>query len=107
MGPGDNPTTPVTPTDSTSTSIFSDLTARASSGNVSNVSQVVQPTLAIKKLDYIHSSITKMKEPLNDTNWVVWHELICRIFHFCGVEPYVYGTFKRPGLDIDLATYNI
>ena len=107
MGPADNPTTAVAPTGSASTSIFSDLTARASSGNVSDVSQVIQPTPAIKKLDYMHSSITKMKEPLDDTNWVVWRELIRRIFHLCGVEPYVYGTFKRPDPDVDLAAFNI
>jgi len=106
MGPEDNPTTSVTP------SIFSDLTSRVSapgapSGNVSNVSQVAQATPVIKKLDNVHSSITKMKEPLDESNWVIWRERIRRIFHLCGVEPYVYGKLKRPDPAVDLAIHDI
>jgi len=72
MGPADNTAT------SGSQSIFSDLTARAaasstsSTRDVSNESQVAQATSAIKKLDNVHSSITKMKDLLDDLNWVVW-----------------------------------
>ena len=29
---------------------------------------------AIKKMDHVHSSITKIKEPLDDSNWAIWHE---------------------------------
>jgi hypothetical protein len=54
------------------------------------------PAPNIKRLEYLHSSITKMLEPLDDTNWVVWRERIRRLFLLSGAEPYVYGTLKRP-----------
>jgi hypothetical protein len=69
-----------------------------------NVSNVSQPHSAIKKLDHASSEI---KEPLDDLNWVVWCEWIHRIFHICGVEPYVYGTLKQPDSAIDPGTYDI
>ena len=50
----------------------------------------------IKKIEHAKSSITKMKESLNDTNWVVWCERIRHIFRLCNVEPYVYGRLMRP-----------
>ena len=62
-----------------------------STGNVSTSSQVAHSPPVLKKLESTHSSITKMKEPLDETNWVVWRERIHRIFYLCGVEPYVYG----------------
>jgi hypothetical protein len=107
MGPGDNLATPG------GQSIFSDLTAKvialptSSTGNVSHESQVAQGTPAIKKLDNVHSSITKMKDPLDDSNWVVWRERIRRIFHLCGVEPYIYGKLKRPNPAVDQATFDL
>jgi len=42
-----------------------------------------------------------MKERLDDTNWVVWRELIRRIFAICDVEPYVYGQLKCPDSAVD------
>ena len=54
------------------------------------------PAPTIKRLEYLHSNITKMLEPLDDTNWVVWRERIRRLFLLSGAEPYVYGTLKRP-----------
>lgn len=104
MGPGDNP--------DTSGSLFSDLATRvqsqpstgnipASTGNVSNVSQLAQAHPGIKKLNHVHSSITKMKESLNDSNWVVWRERIRRIFRLSGVKPYVYGDLPRPDPAMD------
>ena len=42
-----------------------------------------------------------MKEQLDDTNWVVWHELIRCIFAICNVEPYVYGQLKCPDPAVD------
>jgi len=54
------------------------------------------PVSTIKRLECLHSNITKMLEPLNDTNWVVWCERIRRLFLLSGAEPYVYGTLKRP-----------
>jgi hypothetical protein len=71
------------------------------------MSQAAHTTAVIKKLDNVHSSITKMKEPLDETNWVVWHERIRRIFHLCGVEPYVYGKIKCPDPSTNKATYEI
>jgi len=37
-----------------------------------------------------------MKEPLDDSNWVVWRERIHRIFRLAGVELYVYGNLPKP-----------
>jgi len=65
-------------------------TTRNTGNRVSNVSQ------SITKLAHAQSSITKMKEPLDDTNWVVWREWIRRIFRLCRVDPYVYGNLARP-----------
>jgi hypothetical protein len=42
------------------------------------------------------SSITKLREPLNDTNWVVWHELMKRVLRLCGVEQYAQGKVELP-----------
>src|SRR6266540_1823705 len=75
--------------------------------NVSNGSQPL-PDIDMKKLAHVHSSsITKMKESLDDSNWVVWHKRICHIFHLCGVEPYVYGTIGRPDPALDQGLYDI
>jgi len=52
--------------------------------------------LVIKRLDHVHSSITKIKEPLDDSNWAIWCERIHQIFTLCGVEPYIYGTLLCP-----------
>src|SRR6266571_3966722 len=103
MGPGDNLGTPGTSASSGPASILSSISANPPSG-VSNVSQA---PLAIKKLDHAHSSISKMKKPLNDSNWVVWCERILCIFHLCGIEPYIYGNLKHPDLAIDPETCNI
>jgi len=55
----------------------------------------------IKKLDHVHASITKMKDPLDDTNWMIWREHIRRIFSICGIDHYVYSKLERPDLAID------
>jgi len=102
MGPGNNQPDPGP------SSIFSDLAARATTGDTSNssVSNVSQATI-IKKLNIANSSITKMKEPLDDVNWVVWREQIRRIFRLCGVEPYVYGKLPRLNQATDPVTCDI
>ena len=106
MGPDNSPATSGQP------SIFSDLipTATSSTVNVSNGSQVAQApnTLSvIVKLEHAHSGITKMKEPLDDTNWVVWCKRIHHIFHLCGVEPYVYGSLQCPNQETNPAEHNL
>jgi len=103
MGSSTNLGTPGSSGSSGPASILSNISTNPSSG-VSNVSQA---PLAIKKLDHTHSSITKMKEPLDESNWVVWHKRIRRIFRLCGVEPYVYGNLKCPDPAIDLGTCDI
>ena len=55
----------------------------------------------ITKIDHLNSSITKMKDRLDETNWVVWRELIRRIFALCGAEPYVYGHLECPDPAVD------
>ena len=63
------------------------------SNNVSSVSQTQQ---AIKKIEPVASSISKLREPLDDTNWTVWRDRITRVFTYCGVDGYINGTIKRP-----------
>ena len=60
----------------------------------------------IKKLDHVHASITKMEDPLDDTNWMIWHERIHHIFSICGIDPYVYGKLEHPdpALDPEITT---
>jgi hypothetical protein len=51
---------------------------------------------AIHRIKHLHASLTKIEDRLDDTNWVVWRELIRRIFAMCEVEPYVYGRLPCP-----------
>ena len=71
----------------------------------STLSTITQATpripVTIIKIEYRNFSIMKMKEQLDDTNWVVWCELICHIFMICDIEPYVYGQLKCPDLAVD------
>ncbi len=66
-------------------------TASASCSETAGVTDAEISFPAIKKLDHVHSSITKIKEPLDNTNWAIW-----RIFTLCGVGPYIYGTLPHP-----------
>jgi hypothetical protein len=66
-----------------------------SSATVSTSNHTGAPSI-ITKLPREGSSITKIRDQLDDTNWVVWRERIRRIFALCGVEPYVYGTLPCP-----------
>ncbi len=66
----------------------------ASSASTSTPSGVTSPV--ITKLPREGSNITKIRDPLDETNWVVWRERIRRIFALCGVAPYVFGTIPRP-----------
>src|SRR5271154_2221694 len=54
------------------------------------------PHIVITKLEHDQGSITKLKEPLDDTNWAIWRERIRRIFKLCRVVPYIDGTLPRP-----------
>ena len=69
----------------------------ASSASISASSEVTTPVITnITKLPREGSNITKIHDPLDDTNWVVWREHIRHIFALCGITPYVYGTLPRP-----------
>ena len=54
------------------------------------------PVTTITKLEREHGGITKLKEPLDDTNWAIWRERIRRIFKLCRIGPYIDGTLPRP-----------
>ena len=43
-----------------------------------------------------YSSMSTMKEPLDETNWTTWSKRIQSVFEVCQVEEYVQGTIKRP-----------
>jgi hypothetical protein len=62
----------------------------STSGNVSTENGT------IKKVDPVASGISKLREPLDDTNWTIWRDRISRVFAYCGVDCYVKGTLKRP-----------
>jgi len=66
-----------------------------------------QAAPVVTKFDHITSSITKLKDPLDDTNWITWRERIRRIFHMCHVEPYVYGELKCPDPATDPELFDI
>ena len=68
--------------------------ATASSASASTPSGATAPV--ITKLPREGSNITKICDPLDKTNWVVWRERIHRIFALCGVAPYVFGTIPHP-----------
>jgi hypothetical protein len=55
----------------------------------------------ITKIEHLNSSIMKMNECLDNTNWVVGCELICHIFAISGIEPYVYGQLPCPDSAVD------
>jgi hypothetical protein len=42
------------------------------------------------------SAITKLPEPLNETNWIAWRERMKRVLRLCDVEAYAAGTIPRP-----------
>ena len=88
MGPGES-SSALDNTQQQPPSLFSDLP------QVPNMSQT---SGGIKKINHVHLSITKMKESLDNTNWIVWHERICCIFRLCNVKPYVYSQLMRPDL---------
>jgi hypothetical protein len=45
--------------------------------NTMSESSAVGNTLpAIKQLEHVHSSITKIQDPLDDENWAIWRERI-------------------------------
>ncbi len=67
-----------------------------SSVTISTSESTGAPSPVITRLPCEGSSITKIWDQLDDTNWVIWQERIHRIFALCGVEPYVYGTIPRP-----------
>ena len=45
--------------------------------------------------------ITKLAEPLNDTNWNVWHDAMILMLKMCAVLPYVQGRTQRPSRCLD------
>ena len=53
-------------------------------------------SLVITKLPWEGSNITKICDPLDETNWVIWCEQIHQIFSLCGVASYVFGTIPCP-----------
>ena len=42
-----------------------------------------------------------MKDPLDDTSWMIWCEHIPRIFSICGIDPHVYGKLEHPDPALD------
>ena len=68
--------------------------ANTSSSTIHTTSSVT--TINITKLEREHGGITKLKEPLDNTNWAIWQEQIHWIFKLCRVGPYIDGTLPCP-----------
>ena len=63
----------------------------------SNTSSRPPSQLSIKKVTAIKGShITKLLEPLMESNWMAWHECMKRVLRLCGIEEYVEGKIIRP-----------
>ena len=41
-------------------------------------------------------TVTKLSEPLNYDNWIVWRERMRRVLRLCGVAGYADGKLPRP-----------
>ena len=70
-------------------------------GSHQQVSRQSGTQATIRKIDHVTSSIVKLKDQLDDTNWIVWCERIRHIFMLCNVGPYVYSTLPCPDAAID------
>ena len=45
--------------------------------------------------------ITKLADPLNDTNWNIWHDAMILMLKMCDVLPYVQGHIQCPSWCLD------
>ena len=61
-----------------------------------NPAPEVDATEVPKALGRDSSTLIKLSELLNDSNWSVWKERMKHAMHLCRVEGYVEGTIKRP-----------
>ncbi len=52
------------------------------------------------------STMTKLSEPLDDTNWTAWRERMKRVLRLCGVEDYAEGKVGRPENTMDAANWD-
>src|ERR1700735_707137 len=61
----------------------------------------------IKKVDARKAaSITRLVEPLDETNWNIWRERIRRVFKVCGVLPYIDDTIPCPNKETHPEDYH-
>ena len=52
---------------------------------------------SVKRVTAIKGShITKLLEPLTESNWMAWRECMKRVLRLCGIEEYVEGKIIRP-----------
>src|SRR5882757_1210492 len=62
----------------------------------------------IKRVDAREAaSITRLAEPLDETNWNIWHERICHVFKVCGVLPYIDDTIACPKKETHPEDYQV
>ena len=69
----------------------------SSSAHSSDDEEEYVPTIERVKMNH-NSAITRMNDPLNDTNWIIWHE---RMSLLCEVEGYAKGEIEKPNAKDD------
>ena len=42
------------------------------------------------------SAITKLSEPLDESNWMAWRERMKRVLRLCGIQAYAEGKVDKP-----------
>jgi hypothetical protein len=67
------------------------------SGQPAINSDTLEDDLAIRRVSTREgSAITKLSEPLNESNWMPWRERMRRVLRLCEVDAYVEGKIDRP-----------
>ena len=63
-----------------------------------STSQETTTTYVSKRAECKDSSaITRLREPLDGTNWDIWHSDMCCILRVCKVLKYIEGMEPKPG----------
>ena len=73
------------------------MVGESSEGETSSV-----PAIKIERIN-VHNAValSKMAEPLDEFNWTIWCEKMCRIFKVAGALPYIDGTLPCPNKETD------
>ena len=74
------------------------MVGESSEGETSSV-----PTTKIERINVCDAAaLSKMAEPLDESNWTIWCEKMHHIFKVAGTLPYIDGTIPCPDMETDL-----